>query len=223
MANTPSHDYFLSDPWISPLITAPSTRLLIPASRRPKTHNTEDSLLSRTLSTKDTIPYAISFYNSSTAHPTSAFSLSASASEAHSSVKSVGQPIRELMTAHALAGGLDGHPSILHGGIVATLLDEALGYILWLNEERAHYAAVALGHTMDETAEGGFGSFTVELAVKYRAPVKTPGTCLVRSWVEKKQGRRFWVRGVVEQKVGDEVVVCSEGTGLFIKAKPTKL
>ena len=84
------------------------------------------------------------------------------------------------------------HSSIAHGGLIATLLDETLGTPIFVQ-------------TM--------GCATAELSIKYERPVPIPGVVLCRSWVEKTEGRKMWINGVLEDGNG---IVYVRGQSLFI-------
>lgn len=81
-----------------------------------------------------------------------------------------------------------------HGGLTATMLDEGLGtpvFVQWLS-----------------------GCMTAELTVKYQKPIPIPGVVLCRSWVVKTEGRKVWIKGVLEDGNG---AVYATGQSLFIK------
>ena len=79
---------------------------------------------------------------------------------------------------------------------MATLLDEVMGtpvYVQW-----------------------AIGCVTGELAVKYERPLPIPGVVLGRAWLEKIDGRKVWIRGLLEDGNG---LVFATGQSLFIKFK----
>jgi len=85
----------------------------------------------------------------------------------------------------------EGAPGMGHGGVLAALIDEAMGL------------AVAMQRVL---------AFTVQLDVAYRAPVPLNRPVTVRAWLEHHEGRKFTVRAVVR---ADELLL-SEATGLFV-------
>jgi acyl-CoA thioesterase FadM len=64
----------------------------------------------------------------------------------------------------------------------------------------------------------GLSTYTVQLNVRYRAPVKTPGGVMVRSWITKisPDRRKIWAAGRVE---GPNGVLHAEAEGLWLRAK----
>ncbi|KEF54385.1 uncharacterized protein A1O9_09551 [Exophiala aquamarina CBS 119918] len=105
----------------------------------------------------------------------------------------------ELRRIYTFGTGLNAHPNLLHGGVIATILDSAMGNVI-------HQALRPRGAT-----------FTVLLNITYKKPVSTPGTVLVRSSVVQVEGRKIWARGAVEGGDG-EVHATAEGMWLMAKA-----
>lgn len=97
---------------------------------------------------------------------------------------------------------LCGHPGIVHGGYLATALDEGL----------ARCAFAALPHKVGMTAN---------LNINYRAPCMAGKYIVLRGEVVKSEGRKAWVEGRIETlpEGGEKPVVLAEATGLFIEPK----
>lgn len=83
---------------------------------------------------------------------------------------------------------LCGHPGIIHGGLLATLLDEGLA--------RCCFPALPSGVGV-----------TASLKIDYRQPVRAEGFFVLRAETYQVQGRKAWVRGWIEQlgEGGEEV------------------
>jgi len=123
---------------------------------------------------------------------------------------------------------MNGHPSILHGGIVASILDEGMGILQSANHERDHMLRVGKGLAQGELPPHGIGSFTAELKVRYLKPVATPGSLVCTARYVKRDGRKEWIYAEIKQHIAhgeddDEVVVCATAEALFIEPKPSKL
>jgi len=58
--------------------------------------------------------------------------------------------------------------------------------------------------------------YTVKLETIYRAAVPTPSNVLVRCWLTRKEGRKWFCRG---QIVNEEGVVMTEAEGLWVSTK----
>lgn len=94
-----------------------------------------------------------------------------------------------------LGSGVNGHVDICHGGFVSLLLDEVIG------------SAAESERPEDKT------TMTAYLKVDYKAPVRTPNVVLCRAWVERREGRKIWARGTVEDGQGG---VLALGEALFL-------
>lgn len=180
--------------------------MILPSSCTPKKTTTEDSLFATTFSNTSTVPHALTFYTRP--QPSDAL-------------------ITSVNTLFALGPGLDGHAAVLHGGIVATLLDEAMGVLLNVNEERDHVRDVGMGKKDGESHEW-LASFTVDLKIRYLKPVSTPGAVVARAEWVRREGRKVWLRATIGQVRGegqtDEVEeVCAVGDALFVEPRLGKL
>lgn len=98
---------------------------------------------------------------------------------------------------------LCGHPGIVHGGYLATVLDEGL----------ARCGFAALPSKIGVTAN---------LSINYRAPCKAEQYIVLTGRVTKAEGRKVWVEGRIEtlpESMEEKPVVLAEATGLFIQPK----
>ncbi|KAI5854233.1 HotDog domain-containing protein [Tricharina praecox] len=109
----------------------------------------------------------------------------------------VTNPSGDVCLLFSLGSGMNGHESVLHGGMVTTMLD---------------ISTAAAMNTM---------AFTAYLNVTFKKPVPTPTVVLCRGKVVKREGRKIFVTATVEDGVGG---VYAEGNALFIKVRePAKL
>lgn len=90
----------------------------------------------------------------------------------------------------------DGHPGYLHGGIIATLLDEAMSK-----------AVRALGRP----------AMTRKLDVDYLRPVPSAVPLRIEGRVVRSEGRKHWVEARI---LNAEGIVLAQGNGLFIQVRP---
>ncbi|KAH8750131.1 thioesterase [Hyaloscypha sp. PMI_1271] len=100
--------------------------------------------------------------------------------------------------------GMDlcGHPGIIHGGMLATILDEGF----------ANCCSATFPNKKGMTAN---------LNINYRAPVFASNFVVLRANTTKMQGRKIWVEGHIETLVteGEKPVVLVEASGLFIELR----
>ena len=206
MAPEDSKTPFLRIPWAAALLKQPNIICRVPESRKFKA-SMEDSLFAEILKTPRTIRSCISFYQKPQPDQ---------------------EKVKEVSTLMTIGNGVNGHPNTMHGGIVASILDEAMGILQIVNYERDHIRAVGKGAAEGELPTYAVGSYTAELKIKYLKTVHTPDAVIVTARFVKKEGRKEWIyaelkqrEGMSEDYEGDEVV-CSTAEGFFIEAKPKK-
>ncbi|KAK5120588.1 hypothetical protein LTR85_006244 [Meristemomyces frigidus] len=104
-----------------------------------------------------------------------------------------------------LGPALCGHPGIVHGGLLATMLDEGL----------ARACFPALPNKVGVTAN---------LKIDYRVPCPADSYVVLKAQTTKVEGRKAWVKGWIEL-LGDsdaEGVKLVEAEALFIEPKNAK-
>lgn len=87
-----------------------------------------------------------------------------------------------------LGEDLCGYTNTLHGGLFTVLMDEVMGTAA--NFQAEH------------------GAYTAQLTTKYKRTIKTPQVVLVRGRVVRKEGRKMFVRGTIEDKDGEFWFYC---------------
>jgi uncharacterized protein (TIGR00369 family) len=90
----------------------------------------------------------------------------------------------------------EGPPGYLHGGIIATLLDEAMSKAV-----RA----------------SGFTAMTRHMEVDYLRPVPSDAPLRLEGRVTGKDGRKHWVEARI---LNSEGTALAQGKGLFIEVRP---
>jgi len=85
-----------------------------------------------------------------------------------------------------------GPPGHVHGGAIASVLDETMGAAAWMN---------------------GFTAMTVKLEINYFRALKIGNEAFVETWVDHSNDKKVWVKGKII--TGDEIVY-AESKGLFI-------
>lgn len=103
-----------------------------------------------------------------------------------------------------VGSALCGHPGIVHGGLLATLLDEGL----------ARCCFPALPNKVAVTAS---------LKIDYKRPVLAGQILVLKAETLKVEGRKAWVKGRLEtlpdEASGEKPVVLTEGEALFIEPR----
>ena len=91
---------------------------------------------------------------------------------------------------HTVAEHLVGAPGVVHGGIQAVLLDEAMGVAIHQNEG-------------DEQVD----CVTAEFKLRYRRPVPIGVPLVVRGALKRSEGRDYWVEGAIVDSSGERLTV----------------
>ncbi|KAK1596335.1 thioesterase superfamily protein [Colletotrichum navitas] len=190
----PDVQHFLGIPWCATLLDEPGTICHTAPSRFQKA-STEDQLFSTTLRAEDTIAAFVMFYK----RPSSSALETAPAVAADGEG---GNVIRELKALLTLGAGVNGFANVSHGGIVATVLDETIGTIFPINETEGLMPSKSY--------------MTAYLNVTYVRPVKTPQTVLCVAEVVSIKGRKWWIRGRIEDREGR---VLAKAESLFVRLK----
>ena len=95
----------------------------------------------------------------------------------------------------SLGAGLDGHKGILHGGVLSLIMDQA--------------SSICAVMTAGPTA------VTAEMTLRYRKSVPLPSVVLCRTVVIRREGRKLWTRGTIEDGAG--MVYCDAESTFFMK------
>ena len=99
----------------------------------------------------------------------------------------------EVVTTHVFRSWQSGGPGIAHGGAVATVVDDLLGYLLYVVRKPG---------------------VTRKLEVEYLKPVLVDAAYDVRGRVDSVDGRKVWVSCEGRDEQG---TVCFRGSGLFLE------
>eukprot|EP00468_Gymnochlora_sp_CCMP2014_P008237 CAMPEP_0167761174 /NCGR_PEP_ID=MMETSP0110_2-20121227/12017_1 /TAXON_ID=629695 /ORGANISM="Gymnochlora sp., Strain CCMP2014" /LENGTH=155 /DNA_ID=CAMNT_0007647811 /DNA_START=84 /DNA_END=551 /DNA_ORIENTATION=+ len=103
------------------------------------------------------------------------------------------EEIDELYCVIELGDALCGHEGLAHGGLLATILDDAFGALCFVSNKTT--------------------GFTANLSINYRKPVPLPSKLLIRTRVKDKVRRKRYMLGSIEDGEGKVFV---EGSALFV-------
>lgn len=99
---------------------------------------------------------------------------------------------RRIVGRFILGEAYQGGGGMAHGGIIATLLDEAMGKVCRFREVRA---------------------VTAELTVQYLKPVKVDQEIIVEGFETDQKGRNLFLAGEIRNNAGE---VLARGSGRFV-------
>ncbi|KAF3398592.1 hypothetical protein F1880_005682 [Penicillium rolfsii] len=197
IASTVAH--FRNHQWANFLISSEDYTPIPTDSRRPKPSG-EDGFFGATIATPSTIPHVLTLQrrqlNTPLAEPP-AWLPTTKQDAAGSTIPTPGANPADVIMIYDLGGsGIAGHPSTVHGGVVATMIDEAMSLAV-----AAHASALPVPSAADAVNKNPRGKiFTVQLDVRYKKPVTTPQLLVVRSRVVARVGRKYWVRAQAVQE-----------------------
>jgi acyl-coenzyme A thioesterase PaaI-like protein len=176
----PDQAYFQAIPWCAELLRNPEFIITATDSRQYK-ESTEDALFGKTLKTDDTIRACLTFYK----RPAS------------------GAPARieEANTLLSLDYGVNGWPHVAHGGMVATIMDEAMGTLTTLNRPLGFISGPIV---------------TASLNITYLKPVATPQIVLVSVRLREVQGRKYFIDSMVRDGTG---TVLAKAEAVWVRPK----
>ena len=98
-----------------------------------------------------------------------------------------------------VSGTFDGHPGYLHGGIIATLLDE----------------------TMSKSVRArGVSAMTRQMEVDYLRPVCSGKAIRLEGRIVRSEGRKHWAEASIFNEAGKEL---AKAKGLFVEVKPREI
>lgn len=104
----------------------------------------------------------------------------------------------EAVAAFNLGAAFEGAPRRAHGGIVSAIFDDVMGYVTQLLQVPA---------------------YTGRLTVHFRAPVPVGEDLSARGWLERRDGRKLFMRS--EMAAADGTVI-AEAEALFIAIPPER-
>lgn len=114
----------------------------------------------------------------------------------------IGMQVRRVED-HAVAdvtfgAAFEGAPRRAHGGAVAAVMDDIMGYVLMLQRTPA---------------------YTGRLSISYRAPTPVETRLVADAWMEARDGRKLALRATLSDPDGELI---AEGEGLFIAIPPER-
>ncbi len=92
----------------------------------------------------------------------------------------------------------EGPPGCVHGGYVAAIFDEVLGFA---------------------QSFSGQPGMTAHLGIDYRSPTPLHRDLRIVAWIDRVEGRKLFAKGTIHD--GDRL--CAEATGLFVSMRPEVL
>lgn len=197
-------DHFRSIPWCAEFLAPPDVVLFTPTSRLEgegaSRAMTQDQLFRRSLNSSDTIPRCLGFFHDTTDQ---------TVAEAASLTQPSRLPVESLSIFFDLRPGVNGFNGTAHGGLIASLIDEAMGSMFLVNN-----VVQALSGMRDGNVPPGIVDlskmrvFTAGMDVRFQRPVRTPGVVLVTAKFIRIEGRKIFMDVRLRDEEGIENARC---------------
>lgn len=196
-----SLSFFSNHPCGLPYLTDPSPYQPVPFTPHYEKNDTSDTFFNQTLNTAGTIPHALALIRRDI------LELNPRLQERESDSAPPLEPDFVLLV--KIDTCLNGFQGTVHGGLLASLLDESLGCCV-----------EALSSCLDLVHQRHPGErtrlYTANLNISYRAPVTSPGVVTIRTWLKRREGRKWFLEGTLS---GDDGRVRTEVKGLWISER----
>lgn len=193
--------HFASVEWTNKYLVDPLYKA-IPTFSRVLKESGEDYFFSRTISSPSTIPHLVTLQLQDYKTPPESAKGQLKGKQDPKEITPVPEHPDCIMLLALGRPGLDGHPSVIHGGMASAILDEMMGLCVMLHHQHISGPRDSL--------------FTVNLNVSFRRPVPTPGEVFVRTWLIGREGRKWLCHGQICDKDG-QVLTEAEGTWVLAK------
>lgn len=190
-------DFFAKLPFVYPYMGISSRYQSVPFVTRYNKGDLSDKFFNKTINSYDTVPRVLAFMRKSTPRQDPVTGNEGKDNDA----------LQDPEEAHfvvfcQLESGVNGYIDTAHGGLLAALLDETLGlcaesYRVFASDERQPL-------------------LTAKLEVTYRAPVPTPNVVVIKSWVRRKDGRKWFLEAQILDQNGS---VKAEAKSLYIRTR----
>lgn len=217
---------FQANNWTNTLLKNNAYQPIETYCRKPKPQTGEDAFIATVINTPTTIPHLLTLQRKPgqlAKVPSGAPSLPAPPDQWPKIPSN--QPADVVNLLYFGERDLNGHPGIVHGGIISTLLDELMALSVAAHIPDFDFADV-----------NKFGQlFTMQLDVRFKRPVRTGAHAVLRTWCIGNEGRKWWVRAQLVQEEnpikpnGEKVewvkkkYVCADAVGFFVLVKDSKL
>ncbi|KAI1173980.1 HotDog domain-containing protein [Nemania sp. FL0916] len=208
--------YFASIPWCATMLQQPGIVTFTPMARLPAGSDgrfpSQDQLFKTSLKTADTVPEYLGFYQSPFSDAN------------HLSVLAVRPPrsgpqflINTMSLLVDLRPGVNGFNGTAHGGLIASIMDEVMGCLVFKNSvvqrEMQAKGMVIPGDVLDMTKAGP--AFTASMNVKFIKPIPTPQVVIATATLSKIDSKKIYLSHDIKDEKG-KMLAAGEGTWVIL-------
>ncbi|KAM5347890.1 hypothetical protein ACJ41O_007714 [Fusarium nematophilum] len=173
--------FFASFPWTAALLSTPEAIPFLPGCRNPASP-LHDQFFGASLNNPRGLSHLISFFRTPSVD----------------AARDPSRSITEAITLVSVGDGVSGYPGVVHGGFVASLLDESMGMVFELNSALRKEARAFT----TPNVTGG-------LDVTFLRPVPTNSVLRITATVEEVDGRKTRIRSEITDENGDVLAKCA--------------
>ncbi|KAH7150398.1 HotDog domain-containing protein [Dactylonectria estremocensis] len=182
--------FFKSIPWTAARLSAPGAIAFVPPCRNPIT-DVHDQFFGRTLANDRSLTHMLCVFRT----------------ESTEAALDPAQTVTQMETLICTGDGVSGFPNVVHGGVVASLLDESMGAFFDLN--------ITLGKSASAFQAS---NVTGKLDVSYLKPAPTNSVLRITVKAEEMNGRK--TKFHCELKDENDLVV-AKCSSLWVTVKPS--
>lgn len=190
--------FFSSHPCGFPYLSNASPYQPVQFTPRCKSNDKSNTFFNQTLNTANTIPRALAL-------------ISKNILEMNPRLKDIeAVPLEpDFVLLVKIDTLLNGFLDTVHGGLLASLLDEALSCCV---------EALSSCHDLVQRRHPGERRrlYTANLNISYRAPVISPCVMTIKTWLRRREGRKWFLEGEIS---GEDGRVLTEAKGLWISER----
>lgn len=201
--------HFASIPWTNKWLSSPAYKPIPFWSRHSKSSG-EDYFFANTINTTKTIPHMVTLQLRDLVTPEPSDTPSASSAvpgPTQPTVTDNSRPPELVFLIQLGPNGIDGHPGVIHGGVICALLDEMM-------------STVVAQHLNNASPRPKGQIFTANLNTNFRAPVTTPAAVILKCWLVRRDMRKWLTRSQIEDESGR---VLAEANAIWVVVRENKI
>ncbi|KAM5371231.1 hypothetical protein ACJZ2D_008151 [Fusarium nematophilum] len=198
--------HFEAVPWCATILRSPDIVTFNPPCRSPPDPAglsiSKDQLFRHTLNRADAVPACLGFYSRPSEAP---------AEPGASKPKASRLLLDSATLLFDLQPGVNGFQGWTHGGLLALLVDEAMGSYIYITYRLQAEEKLRGRLPPDVMDLAEVNTVTAGMDMKLKKPLPTPAIVLVKATLVEISGRKMLVRTTIEGETGVQYAVC-DGT-----------
>lgn len=202
--------HFDAFPWCASLLGSPDIVTFNPPCRSPPDPAgisiSKDQLFRHVLNRVEAVPACLGFYT----RPSQVDSGFGDSRPTASRL-----PLDSATLIFDLQTGVNGFQGWTHGGLLAALIDEAMGSYFYINYRLQAEAKLQRALSVDMMDLTAVNTVTARMDIKLKKPLPTPAVVLVKTTLVGISGRKILVWTTIEGETGVQYATC-DGTWIAL-------